>query len=161
MNAVVIRLAGEGDLDALTKIYIEFHEFHVRGVPGRPRAPEKYDYSEMQESLKQILHDDKAAIFLAEVSNEVAGLAEVYMRQDELEPAIIPRRYGHLQSLMVLESFREQGLGSKLLEVAEQWVKERGATEMQLDTWEFAEGPLHFYKARNYRTLKRKLVKNI
>jgi diamine N-acetyltransferase len=58
----------------------------------------------------------------------------------------------------VLASFLAQGLGRLLVEVAQQWARERGATEMQLDIWEFAAGPLHFYERLGYRTLKRHLV---
>jgi len=30
---------------------------------------------------------------------------------------------------------------------------------MKTKTWEFSEGPLHFYEALGYRTLRRELVK--
>jgi hypothetical protein len=44
---------------------------------------------------------------------------------------------------------------------AEAWARQHGATEMQLDTWEFDAGPLRFYEKTGYRTLKRVLVKAI
>jgi GNAT superfamily N-acetyltransferase len=42
---------------------------------------------------------------------------------------------------------------------AEAWARERGATELRLDAWEFAAGPLPFYESLGYQTIKRTLVK--
>ena len=80
------------------------------------------------------------------------------MRQDEAHPLRVAYRFGYLQSLIVSAAFRAQGLGRLLVEAAQQWARERGATEMQVDIWEFAAGPLHFYERLGYRTLIRHLV---
>ena len=37
--------------------------------------------------------------------------------------------------------------------------KEKGATEMRIETWEFEEGPLRFNEKNDYRTLRRTLVR--
>jgi hypothetical protein len=42
-----------------------------------------------------------------------------------------------------------------------EWVKEKGAAEMQLNAWEFPGGPLPFYEANGYRTLTRTLFKRL
>jgi hypothetical protein len=39
--------------------------------------------------------------------------------------------------------------------------KANGASEMRLDVWEFAAGPLEFYERLGYRTLRRALVREI
>jgi GNAT superfamily N-acetyltransferase len=164
MNDVTLRLADMQDLEALCRLYVEFHEFHVRGVPARLMSlgePDAYDCSEMYPKLEKIINNEDSAIFLAEVSGQPVGLAEVYVREDQPDPARVSRKYGHLQSLMVQEEFRRHGAGGRLLEAAEKWGKERGATELRLDTWEFAEGPLEFYEHRGYRTLRRTLVREL
>jgi GNAT superfamily N-acetyltransferase len=63
------------------------------------------------------------------------------------------------QGLVVSEPFRKQGLGKQLLEAVQSWMSEHGAAEIMLDMWEFPEGPLHFYEAVGFRTIKRRLVK--
>jgi len=164
MNAVNIRLAGMQDLEALCRLYVEFHEFHVRGVPDRLRSlghPEKYDYREMYPRLEKIIKRDDSEIFLAEVGGKPVGLAEVYVREDKPDPARIQRRYGFLQSLIVTEKSRGQGTGKKLLQASEKWAKEKGASEMRLDIWEFPYGPLEFYQRVDYRTLRRTLVREL
>ncbi len=158
MDTPSIRLATEQDIDELIALYAEFHEFHVLGVPDRLRKPDTYDKADLSGSLRAILSRDDAAIFVLDTGKNLIGLAEVYIRQDGPHPLTVAHRYGFLQSLIVSTQHRKGGLGRRLVATAHQWSKERSATEMQLDTWEFAEGPLHFYEALGYRTLKRHLV---
>jgi GNAT superfamily N-acetyltransferase len=162
MNQFAIRPASEQDIDALIPLYIAFHEFHVHALPERLRIPENYDLIELRASLKRIIDGEKSAIFLASVAEEVVGLAEVYLQHDEPDALVVPRAaYGHLQSLMVLDEYRHHGIGTMLVAACEQWARERGANEMQLETWEFNAGPLRFYESLHYRTLKRTLMKDL
>lgn len=164
MNDVKIRLAGKKDQKVLCRLYIEFHEFHVRGVPERLWSlgdSDKYDCSELYPKLEKIIKSEDSVIFLAEVDEEPVGLAEVYIREDKPDPARVQRRYGFLQSLIVTQKTRKQGIGKKLVQASESWAKEKGAVEMQLDIWEFADGPLDFYQNLGYRTLRRSLVRGL
>ena len=165
MNAVIIRLAELNEREALCKLYHAFHQFHVRGVPDRllslGEPPETYAGSDLYLALEKIIRDDDAAIFLAEVSGQPVGLAEVYLRQDEANPLRASYRYGYLQSLVVAEAFRQRGVGTRLVEAAHQWARSQGASEMRLDTWEFEQGPLEFYERLGYRTLRRTLVRTL
>lgn len=164
MSQATIRLATERDFEALCRLYHEFHDFHVLGVPDRLRSLEPQGEggdSELIDALHRIVDGPDSTLFVAEVSGEVVGLAEVTIREDESNIVRVSRRYGHLQSLMVSESFQQHGLGSLLLEAAQRWAKEKGASEMRLDTWEFPAGPLGFYEIQGYRTLRRTLVKEI
>ncbi len=161
---VNIRLAGKEDLEALCRLYIEFHEFHVRGILDRLRSlgdPAKYDCSELLTKLEKIINQEDSEIFLAEVDQKPIGLAEVYIREDKPDPARIQRRYGYLQSLIITEQSRKQGTGKKLMQAAEIWAKQKGALEIKLDIWEFAAGPFDFYQNLGYRTLRRTLVRKL
>jgi len=60
---------------------------------------------------------------------------------------------------MVAASWRRTGIGARLVDAVEVWARERGAREMRLETWEFPAGPLAFYTARGYRTLRRTLAR--
>jgi GNAT superfamily N-acetyltransferase len=162
MNQPSIRRASETDIDALITLYIAFHEFHVDGLPERLRIPESYDRVELRTSLKRIIASEESVIFLALVDKRAVGLAEVYLRHDQPDAQVVARSaYGYLQSLMVLDADRHHGLGTMLVTACEQWARERGANEMQLDSWEFDAGPLRFYELLDYKTLKRTLVKDI
>jgi GNAT superfamily N-acetyltransferase len=160
----MIRPAAPDDLQALCALYFEFHEFHVRGVPDRLSslgAPETFDRSELCAALDKIMRGDDSALFVAESGGRLVGLAEVYLRHDELDPAAVARCYGYLQSLMVDPAFRRQGVATQLMAAVEDWARDRGVTEMRLQTWEFDGGPLPFYDRLGYRTLRRTLVRDL
>ncbi|HZS76858.1 MAG TPA: GNAT family N-acetyltransferase [Ktedonobacteraceae bacterium] len=157
----IIRRAIQDDIPNLIQLYIEFHEFHVAGVPDRLRIPEAYDEAHLHNALQTILSSEDSVILVAEVNGKLLGLAEVYMREDKAEPLRVAYRYGFLQSLLVSAQYRKSSLGKELVLAAQQWAKEHGATEMQLDIWEFGEGPLHFYERLGYRTLKRHMVADL
>jgi GNAT superfamily N-acetyltransferase len=164
MARVDIRHATPSDIPELCKLYLAFHEFHVRGVPERLKNPgrwEEFDSARLTGSLKEILSDPRATLFVAEDEGRLVGFAEVYIREDEPDPARITRVYGHLQSLMVADGWRNQGVGRRLVRAAEAWAQKEGASEVRLDTWEFPGDPVRFYERIGYRTLKRKLVRQL
>lgn len=158
----VIRTAGTDDISALSNLYIEFHQFHVSGVPDRLVSVDKIDSRHTQKlrrNLEKIIAESHSEIFVAEIGNRIVGLAEVYLREDKSDPARVSFKHGHLQSLIVTKTARLQGIGKQLVEASERWAKEKGAVEMRLDIWEFGEGPLHFYERLGYRTLRRNMVR--
>ncbi|MGE5654583.1 MAG: N-acetyltransferase family protein [Bacillota bacterium] len=160
--AIMIREATLGDLEGLCRLYHAFHEFHVQGVPDRLislGSYECYDRARLERSLHEIMARDDAIIFVAEDSDRLVGLAEAYLREDNPTNAFrVSRKHIYLQSLMVADDSRRLGVGRKLVEAVHACARERGATEVQLETWEFPGGPQRFYEAMGYRTLRRTLV---
>ncbi len=160
----MIRPAKTYDLDAVCRLYVAFHEFHVSGLPDRLCSigdPHTFDCADLSDNLAHLLTKPDAAILVAEVDQRIVGLTEVYLRQDEGDSPKVLYRYGYLQSLMVDESVRGQGIGTALVAAAEQWARELGASEMRLETWEFPAGPLTFYEGVGYHTLRRMLVRRL
>jgi len=160
----MIRPANLDDLQALCALYFEFHELHVRGVPDRLASlgdPGAFDRPDLCAALIKIMQSEDSALFVAESDGRIVGLAEVYLRHDEPNPATVARCYGYLQSLMVAPAFRRQGIATRLMAAAEDWAREHGAAEMRLQTWEFDGDPLPFYIRLGYRTLRRTLVRDL
>jgi GNAT superfamily N-acetyltransferase len=158
MDEPIIRVVKPDDIGQLVALYEDFHAFHERGLPDRLRIPERVEEGEIREALAGILQQEGAAIFVAQSAEGLAGLVEVYRRQDEPSPYRVSYVYGYVQSLFVAEPWRMQGLGRRLMDAACTWACEQGATQMRLTTWEFAEGPLHFYETLGYRTIQRTLA---
>ncbi|MCB9433952.1 MAG: GNAT family N-acetyltransferase [Ardenticatenaceae bacterium] len=165
MYMIVIDAATLVDREALCRLYYEFHEFHVLGVPDRllslGQPPQTHAASELYHAVSKVIKGADSAILIAKINDQPIGLAEIYIKQEEPNPLRTAYRYGHLQSLLVTAACRGQGVGAKLLEAAQQWAKDRGAAEMRLETWEFDEGPLPFYEKNHYQTLRRTLVRTL
>jgi ribosomal protein S18 acetylase RimI-like enzyme len=119
------------------------------------------DCEALGESLRKIISAQDSFIFVAETAGSVIGLAEAYLRDDMPNPMVVAHHYIHVQSLIVAGAYRRQGVGEKLLEAVQDWAQIVCAAEIRLETWEFDEGPLHFYEKQHYRTLKRTLVRKI
>jgi ribosomal protein S18 acetylase RimI-like enzyme len=117
--------------------------------------------SDLHKEIQKIIKNRDAAIFVAEVDGQLVGLGEAYIREDEPNPLTVEHTYGHLQSMIVTEAYRGRGIGMKILRAVEKWSKEKGATEVRLNTWEFKEGPLRFYEKHGYSTLRRTLVRKL
>ncbi len=159
--AVNIRPMSRSDFPRLEELYYDFHEVHVRGVPTHLRSlgqREAWDRAPLHEALEKILADENAEVFVAEVRESAVGLIEVYVRQDADRAAVVPRRYCELQSLMVAAPFRRQGLARQLIQHATAWAREKGATEIRLNVWEFNEAARRLYQQLGFTTLQRRMV---
>ena len=66
--------------------------------------------------------------------------------------------YIETQSLMVLPAFRQHGIGRQLVDMAREWVKGKGATEISLGVWESNQQAREFYERLGFVTLHRRMV---
>lgn len=74
-------------------------------------------------------------ILVAEAKDrKVVGFLEVDLRShaDGCNPC---RPVGYVEGLYVVEGYRHQGIGKKLLGAAEDWARGHGCIEMASDTW--------------------------
>jgi GNAT superfamily N-acetyltransferase len=159
--AHVIRPATEEDLDQISSLYEEFQSFHVDGLPDRLRVPEAHevDRAALAAAVRALVTGADRTLLVADDGGRLAGLAEVHLQPPAASPFVVPRTSAVLQSLVVTASDRGAGTGRALVAGAEAWAAARGATEVQVKTWEFAAGPLAFYEALGYTTFRRELVK--
>jgi ribosomal protein S18 acetylase RimI-like enzyme len=159
----IIRLATTDDLDDLTLLYRDFHDFYARLVPSRLLPYVTWtvqDQAELERRLLTLLEQDDAAVWAAQAGGQVVGMAEVYFVAPQPAP-LTGRSRGHLQSLYVEEAWRRRGVGRLLVAAAEEWARSRGAVELDLDIWEVGAGPLAFYEELGYHTLRRTLVRRL
>ena len=64
-------------------------------------------------------------------------------------------RAAHIVTIDVVEATRRRGVGSKLMDAAEQWARDKGLPMIYLETAEDNLPAQRFYAARGYRKLKR------
>jgi len=153
-----VRLARESDIPALCDLYCDFHEFHAERIPGRLlslRSTWDEETAELAERLREVVGDGDSEVLVAVSHGEISGFSEVYLRVDEETRARPASRYCHVQSMFVVPLRRGTGIGRQLLASSESWAKTRGASEMRLDVWEFAEGPAGFYEECGFRGYRR------
>jgi GNAT superfamily N-acetyltransferase len=154
-----IRAATDSDREQLLTLSVQLHEFTAAGVPSRLKVADVYDTQGMKASVGRVIADP-AATFLVAVDGDIVGFAEVRIQLAEDDPGVVPVRRAHLQSLLVTERRRGEGIGTRLLEAAEQWAREMGAHEIELDHWVFDGDPGSFYERAGYRVVSRMLTRS-
>ena len=84
--------------------------------------------------LDDLLADDDTAVFIAfNENNQPVGFIEVSLRSFAEGCETSP--VGYIEAWFVGELVRLQKLGRELVQIAEQWARGKGCSEMASDTW--------------------------
>jgi len=94
-----------------------------------------------------------SACLVAEGTGEIVGFVEVGLRAYAEGCRSSP--VGYLEGIFVVEPHRARGVGSALVEAAEQWARGRGCTEMASDRELQNEGSGIFHAAVGYQEVER------
>jgi ribosomal protein S18 acetylase RimI-like enzyme len=152
---MTIRLARPGDGPAVASLHRAVAEDYLELDPTRFRLPDT-------EGLIEWLDEDLRAMgeswicFVAEGDGAIVGQVEARVLPP-LESArfqviaALGRVRGEVNSLSVLKPYRRRGIGRELMEHAERWLVERGASVIQLDTLASSPDSVPFYEAIGYR----------
>jgi len=152
---VAVRAARPEDWLAVQSLLRELDELHAELVPAYFRPATR-----TEPEWRRLL-GDAAAVALVAV-DEVEGTAPVgflslRVYDTPADPTMVPRRRGHLETLIVNARQRRRGTGGRLLARAADWARARGATEMVLTTWVGNLEADAFYERLGYRVLSRVL----
>jgi len=132
MSGMLIRRAQAGDGEALARIHADMAAHYAELAPDRFRRPD-LDGSAAILDADVAAEDDAALDLVAEVDGAVVGT--LYARL--IEPAEHARyayapdveaRRVRIEYLATLTEHRRAGAGTALVEAAEAWGRERGAT---------------------------------
>ncbi|UXY15239.1 GNAT family N-acetyltransferase [Chitiniphilus purpureus] len=95
--------------------------------------------------------------FVADLDGRIVGMVATslgwYIEKDGA--------YVRIVALVVDEPLRQRGLGSALLDLAEQWAAERGAGVMMLNAGAQRQEAQDFYRHRGYASTGQRFVKTI
>jgi aminoglycoside 6'-N-acetyltransferase I len=146
MSDICVRLAQLSDHDQLLRM--------------REALWPKTSVEEHAAELRQILAGKAPVtlpliILVAEASDRtIAGFLEVDLRShaDGCNPS---RPVGYIEGWYVAENHRENGVGKKLVAVAEDWARSQGCTEIASDTWIDNEVSQLVHEALGYEVVDR------
>ena len=156
-----IREGRTTDVADILRLNIELHDFSAKGVPSRLRIAERYDEPPRRAYVDTVMADENATYLIALDTGQAIGYAEIHLQEPEQDPGLVPTRRAHLQALVVTDDRRHQGVGRALLAASEEWARQRGSEEMELDHWIFDGGPAAFYARAGYRTISEMRVKEL
>jgi ribosomal protein S18 acetylase RimI-like enzyme len=154
--AIRVRRARRDDWPAARDLLREVDDLHAAIAPEYFRSAPRSE-SEWQ----QLLDEQSGVVFVAEPSDADADgavgalVARIYDTPDN--PAMVPRRRLHIETLVVGRRHRRRGIGRQLMGDAVTWAGSHGAVEVVLTTWVGNEDADAFYRSLGYRVLSRVL----
>ena len=143
MTDITIRAAQATDFPAITRLVAQL---------GYPAAE-----TEITSRLAPILAHPDYAVWVAEVAGRVVGLTGVFIHL-ALE---YDGYYGRLLGLVVDEACRGQGIGKRLLDQAERWLRERGVNKLTLTSGKQRAEAHKFYRRLGYAETGFRFGKNL
>ena len=108
-----------------------------------------------------LIADESVGLFVAQVEGRLVGLICVMIRESPDIPIFVRRRYAVIESVVVAEEHRREGIGRGLVEKAHQWAAAEGADSIELNVWEFNQGGVQFYERLGYQTASRRMNKRL
>ena len=111
-------------------------------------VPPRWDPERARAAIADAIADQSAAVLVAERRGELLGLCTAYLDLNSVRFG--PRCW--VEDLAVSPAHRSEGVGGDLLDAAEAWARERGATHLELDTGLGREDAQRFYERRDPST---------
>jgi ribosomal protein S18 acetylase RimI-like enzyme len=154
-EGVAVRRARQEDWPAVEGLLREIDEQHAALAPGYFRLATR-----AETEWRRLLGDATAAALVAveaEAPNVARGFLSLRVFDTPADPAMVPRRRGHLETLVVATARRRLGIGRRLLAEGTAWARGQGAVEMVLTAWVGNAEADAFYERLGYRLLSRVL----
>lgn len=131
MNDLTIRIAVHDDAENIEPMICQW----TRTDKRRERV----------ESIREAVKRDGHEIIVAELEGRIIGVLHLIIYPD----VMLGGQNSHIVFLLVDKDHSRKGVGSKLLEKAIETAKEKGATEMHVDTI-YSEAE-QFYRERGFK----------
>ncbi len=158
--AIEIRSVTIDDLDALVDIYLAGATRHAEIDPDAFRVPDRADCAARLRGRIESLGDTSAYV-AAVVDGQLAGSATADVA-DLPHPGAMARPIrSAVLGIAVLEGWRGQGLGHRLIGYLEAWAAERGVERMTLEVSEGNDGAIRLYHELGYADTGREMRKEL
>lgn len=130
-NDIKIRLADADDFDTVVSMHFAGleHELELlnKFVTGKMINPEAR--GDVIKLLQQIIASGEGKIFVADELQKILGYCLVTQK---IYPSEKPRLAGCINGIYVLPDHQRQGIGRKLYDAAEKWLKIQGVRHVEL-----------------------------
>jgi GNAT superfamily N-acetyltransferase len=130
--ALVLRKAEPRDTDVLGRLGAMLMQTHYAFDPQRFLAPGEGAEAGYASFLRRVLDSPDDVIFVAENDGTIAGY--VYAALEPLSWKELRGPAGFIHDIAVTDVHRRSGIATKLMEVAIDWLRERGAPRVILWT---------------------------
>lgn len=152
-DSPIVESATQGDLPAITELWVRLardqrdHGSFVRGEENRET---------MRETLAGHLHTN--GLLVARKGDSIVGFVTYSLERGSLE---LDATRGLLSNIYVAPAYRDRGVGTALLEAAEDALADRGAEVVILEVLSSNEAARRFYEERAYEPYRVSMRRSI
>ncbi len=157
--AYSIRVATKNDIPKIVELWKGLMKHHENCVPEYIIAKDAEE--KWRAHLNSFFDSDKKVVFVSTRSNEIVGYIFAMIRQKP--PVFAEDRVGEIGDTFVIEDARRNGIGRSFVEVASNWLKEKGMKSIELNM--YIDNPVAnaFWGSMNFRPYcltRRKKIKD-
>lgn len=157
MSTTVIRPALPTDAAAIDAAGYQGALHHHWAEPSLFAQPKERSHEWSESALAQ---SPESVCLVAELQGQVVGYVHALLVH-ERRPMFLPHRYGRIEAVSVLPQFQCRGIGTALLEGAEQWLARRGCKVARLSVFASNRTASAMHVARGYTPLVTYMQRNI
>jgi len=151
----LIRKARLGDLDAVLDLWTALMQYHrdkhyIFWLEPDQERP-------IRVILSQRIQDPKSSLFVAEIKGELVGLLAASLKEKSI--AYQYHKAGYIAETIVLEPFRNQGIGQELYDYAINWFKASKVDYVELQVAAQNPEARDFWERKGFEIATAHLVK--
>lgn len=155
---VRVRTATAEDRGALLALLQRVEAMHAALQPRFFRSPPGGEAAgERGEAIDRALAARDEVVFVAERAGAIEGMAHVRLFDTPRRATQVAVRRALLESLVVADEARRNGVGRALVEAAASWARLAAAEELLLTVWDGNEGAERFYDRLGFHAVSRVL----
>lgn len=156
--SIFITMAREADYQDINSIVKEGQDEHSEALPHifmkvEKAIPEAYYH--------ELLADPNSDILIARINEEIVGFAVMEINESPPYDTMTPRTYAYMNDFGVKSNHQREGVGSELFKQCIEWSKNKGATSLELNVWEFNHKAISFYERFGMKSVSRKMEINL
>lgn len=154
---MTIKKATLADLEEIMSLWHELTTYKVNLEPYLTLAKDHIQTA--REYLSGKLLDPDTIILLALKDGRAVGYLMGFLIFPP--PVFTPRKIGFINEVAVAEEFRRQGIGTRLVEEALAWFRERGATSLELSVYAKNQVAKEFWHKLGFTEIRAGLAREI
>ena len=149
------RIATMNDFDNLCCLFTQGDKYHADLIPeifqefAGPARP--------RDHIQHLIDTDDTEIIIVEHDDTIVGFLTLEKTDYPTYPIFKRHPYVMIHTLVVDESHRRQGIGTMLLQAAQDWARSHDVGYLQATVWTANTEATYFYTKQNFNTLTQRL----
>jgi len=158
MNKIDVEIAKIEDAEDIAEIAYQVARLHDEAMPEYFKELPK---GEQLDNIKELLSDNQIVVFKAVEAGKIRGFLFLEMIH-RVSKGLMFSKLGSILNLGVDKKYQNRGIGTALLNFAEQYVREVGGEALDLSVFAFNKKAVKLYERLGYEIIDvsmRKILK--